>query len=86
VGINASNPALAVKVQIQSKNKNAVPNGLHIHAYQHMRCKERYDNNATCELVSYTMNNDHGLVTWASVNRQKIGSAYICNVWKKGTN
>ena len=59
------------------KNENAVKNGLHIHAYQNMRFDERYENNATCKLVNYTMNNDHGVVNRASVNRQKIGSAYI---------
>ena len=42
-----------------------------------MRYEVRYENNATCKLVSYTMNNDHGVVTRASVNRQKIGSAYV---------
>ena len=39
-----------------------------------MRFEERYENNATCKLVSYTMNNDHGVVTRATVNWQKIGS------------
>jgi hypothetical protein len=45
------------------KNENAVTNGLHIHAYQNTRFEERYKNNTTCKLVSYTMNNDHGVVT-----------------------
>ena len=42
-----------------------------------MRFEERYENHVTDKLVSYTMNNDHGVVTRATVNRQKIGSAYI---------
>jgi len=39
--------------------------------------KNAHENNATCKLVSYTMNNDPSVVTGATVNRQKIGSAYI---------